>query len=106
MGETLVGQEFGYEHGKERPEEKDVSEETEVTIAITQSLTEQGNGLPDNKEEAGEEKGADKRVEYWIGWVVVAPVLITPEIVLEKRDRKSFGHRAPEIIMVDFGRED
>lgn len=84
MGETLVGQELRHEHDKERPEEKDVSEETEVTIAIAQSLTEQGDGLPDNKEEAGEEKGTHKRVEHWIRWVVVAPVLITPEVILEE----------------------
>jgi hypothetical protein len=53
-----------------------------------------------------EEKGAHKRVEHWIRWVVVAPVLITPEIVLEERDGKGFSYCAPEITMVDFGRED
>ncbi len=106
MGETLISQEFGYEHGKERPEEKDVSEEAEIAIAVAQSLTEQGDGLPDDKEKASEEKGAHKRVKDGIRRVVVAPVLITPEIVFEKRDRKSFGHRAPEITMVDFGRKD
>lgn len=105
VGQSLVGQELRDEHDQERPEEKGIGDQSQVTVAVAQTLPEERHRLPNEEEESGQEKGSDERIEYRVGWVVVAPVLIAPEVVFEKRKREGLGKRPREVSLVDFGVE-
>ena len=84
MGEPFIGQEFRHEHDKKRAQEENIAEETEVAVTIAETLPEEGDGLPDNKKETGQEERAHKGIEDRIGRIVVAPVLIAPKVILDE----------------------
>lgn len=84
VGEALIGEKLWHEHDKEGSEEENVSDEAQVAVAFADPEAEESDGLPDHKEEASEKESPDKRIEYRIGSVVVAPVLVTPEIIFDE----------------------
>lgn len=106
MRQSFVGQEFWHEHDEEGTQEKDVGDESGITVAFSEAEAQQGDGLPDEEEKAGEEESANKGIEDGIGRIVVAPVLVTPEIVFEERKSKGLGYGAEWVTVVDVWVED
>lgn len=62
--------------------------------------------MPNKKEKSGKEKSTNKGIEYRVGWIVVAPILVAPEVVFEEREGKCFGDGARNIAMIEFRVED
>ena len=106
MRQTFVGQEFRNEHDKKRSQEKKVGYETSITITFPQTFAQESDGLPNKKEKSGKEKSTNKGIEYRIGGIVMAPILVSPEIVFEEREGKCFGDGARDIAVIEFRVED
>lgn len=106
MWKTFVGEEFRCEHGEERTEEECVYDETEIAIVVAQTTIEESEKTEENQAEPRKEECSDDRIEDGIGRIVVSPVLVTEECVLDERCRESFDESAWKIAMIHFRRED
>lgn len=105
MRESFIGEKFRHEHREERSEEEHIGDEAGVAITVADPSSDERDGLPDDKEEAGEEQCPDKRVEDGIGRVVMPPILVAEEIVFDKGSRERFGKRRGDVSMIDFRRK-
>lgn len=101
MREAFPGQVFRCEHDEKNDKEKGVAGEMRMVFAGSDSHHEELPRLSEEKEEAGEEEGADDGIEYRIGCVIVTEILIADEIILDEGEAKCFRERTEEVSMVD-----
>lgn len=100
--EPFIGEEFWCEHDEERSEKKGIYDETKVTVVIAQTAIEESEEAKKEHTESGQEESADDGIENRIGRIVVSPILITEERVLDEGCRKSLGEGSWKIAVIHF----
>lgn len=106
MRESFVSQEFWGEHGKERTEEESIYDEAEIPVVMAETAVEEMEETEKEEEKSCQEEGSDDGIEQRIGRIVVAPILITEERVLDEGSRESLDESAWQVAVIHFGRED
>ncbi len=103
--EPFFGQEFRNEHSRESAEEEECDQEVAIAIGVFPTTPREEEESHYKKDASREEERARHEVEEGIGRVVVAPVHIADEGVLDKGERESFPEGKREIPVIHVGRK-
>lgn len=106
MREPLLREEFRHEHHKERDEEESRTGYGRIAHAFSEPPAEPLHQVIPEVTEASEEEDAGEWIEDRVRRVVVPPVLIAPEVVLDEREAECLGKGPPEVAPIHFRRED
>lgn len=103
MGQAFLSKEFWHEHDEKRREQEPVSDEPFIPELLAEAKPEKLHRFPDDEQEPGKEESSSHRIKDRIGWIVMAPILIAPEIVFHERKAEGFAESSPEIAFIDLG---
>ncbi len=84
MWQSFVCQELRHEHDQEGDQEKRVCDELRIGAVLTEPFPKEAEQEDDREQETSEKGDAGDRIENRIGRVVVAPVHVADEIVLDE----------------------